>query len=95
VLDAIASDIGGFEGNAQTLRVLTRLEPKVTGPDGGSAGLNLTRASLDAATKYPWPRGEQPDGGPAGKFGVYADDMASSPGCARGPSLVPAAWRHR
>jgi len=76
VLDAIASDIGGFEGNAQTLRVLTRLEPKVTGPDGGSAGLNLTRASLDAATKYPWPRGEQPDGGPAGKFGVYADDMA-------------------
>ncbi len=71
-LDLLARDIGGFEGNAQTLRVLTRLEPKRVHADGRPAGLNLTRASLDAATKYPWPRG----GGPAAttKFGVYADD---------------------
>ena len=63
-LDEIAEPCGGFEGNAQTLRVLTRLEAKVPG-----AGLNLTRASLDATCKYPWPRrtGER-------KFGVYPDD---------------------
>jgi len=68
-LDEIAEPIGGFEGNAQTLRVLTRLEAKAAHPDGRTAGLNLTRASLDASTKYPWPRGD-----PTGKFGVYADD---------------------
>ena len=63
-LDAVAQECGGFEGNAQTLRVLTRLEAKIDG-----AGLNLTRASLDATCKYPWPR---QDG--RRKFGVYADD---------------------
>jgi dGTPase len=64
-LDEVAQACGGFEGNAQSLRVLTRLEVKVEG-----AGLNLTRATLDAATKYPWPRR---DGSP--KFGVYEDDL--------------------
>ncbi len=70
VLNELAEACGGFEGNAQTLRILTRLEPKVLSDDGVSAGLNLTRACLDAACKYPWPR-------LAGttKFGVYADDL--------------------
>ncbi|HEX5741591.1 MAG TPA: deoxyguanosinetriphosphate triphosphohydrolase [Pilimelia sp.] len=68
-LAAVAEGCGGFEGNAQTLRVLTRLEAKILFPDGRSAGLNLTRAALDAACKYPWPRR---DG--MRKFGVYADD---------------------
>jgi dGTPase len=63
-LDEVAAACGGFEGNAQTLRVLTRLEAKIPG-----AGLNLTRASLDATCKYPWPR--RPG---SRKFGVYADD---------------------
>ena len=69
-LNEVAADIGGFEGNAQTLRLLTRLEAKATHPDGRSAGLNLTRASLDAATKYPWLRTED-----VAKFGVYPDEL--------------------
>ncbi len=72
-LDAVAAAIGGFEGNAQTLRMLTRLEAKREHPDGRPAGLNLTRASLDAATKYPWRRGGAPH--PTTKFGVYDDDL--------------------
>ncbi len=69
-LDQAAKAIGGFEGNAQSFRLLTRLEAKTVADDGRSAGLNLTRASLDAATKYPWPKRT---GDP--KFGVYDDDL--------------------
>lgn len=77
-LARLAQDVGGFEGNAQTLRLLTRLEPKVFRADGTSAGLNLTRASLDASVKYPWKFGHGPvtlDGRPTHKFGVYQDDL--------------------
>lgn len=74
VLDALAADFGGFEGNAQTLRLLTRLEPKLVGEER-PYGLNLTRASVDAAIKYPWTRGQGPDPD-SSKFGAYADDLA-------------------
>ncbi|MER6574573.1 deoxyguanosinetriphosphate triphosphohydrolase [Nonomuraea sp. NPDC001023] len=68
-LNALATSCGGFEGNAQSLRLLTRLEAKVLTDDGRSAGLNLTRAALDAAVKYPWTCEKSP------KFGVYHDDL--------------------
>ncbi|QQM43492.1 deoxyguanosinetriphosphate triphosphohydrolase [Streptomyces liliifuscus] len=99
-LNEFAEDCGGFEGNAQSLRLLTRIEPKrfvrsetmpsaspalERGSRGGtpitagggdlvSVGLNLTRATLDAATKYPWPRGAHPTDPKSPKFGVYDDD---------------------
>jgi dGTPase len=68
-LDAVSERIGGFEGNAQTFRLLTRLEAKTFDGDH-SVGLNLTRAALDATTKYPWPRRVG-----LRKFGVYNDDL--------------------
>jgi dGTPase len=70
-LAQLAARCGGFEGNAQSLRLITRLEAKVPG-----AGLNLTRATLDATLKYPW-LGPGEDTSSAGKYGAYGDDAAA------------------
>lgn len=77
-LNEWAKDFGGFEGNAQTLRLLTRIEQKVYSKEGKAFGLNLTRASLDASCKYPWTREfavEDSGADRSIKFGVYEDDV--------------------
>lgn len=72
-LNDVATECGGFEGNAQTLRILTRLEPKIINDNGDSVGLNLTRAALDAACKYPKAK-TNPDGSINRKYGAYDED---------------------
>jgi dGTPase len=66
-LAQVAAACGGFEGNAQSLRLLTRLEAKIDG-----AGLNLTRATLDATLKYPWLASDADMA--TGKYGCYDED---------------------
>src|SRR5579859_6650809 len=41
----------GFEGNAQTFRIVARLEKR-----SGGDGMDLTAATRCALLKYPWPR---------------------------------------
>jgi len=94
VLDRLARGrfglLDGFEGNAQTFRILTELE--VHGP--GDEGLNLTAAVRAAVCKYPWGRFHCPDphptswpvsprgagfgaeGAGAAKFSAYSIDVA-------------------
>lgn len=63
-----AEDQDGFEGNAQSFRILTRLAVRYESP-----GLDLTRATLAACLKYPWLR--EPDTeGRNKKWGAYSPD---------------------
>ena len=59
-LDKLMRDAGvldGFEGNAQTFRVLTKLAIR----SSDFPGLNLCRATLNAVLKYPWHRQTFPE----------------------------------
>ncbi|MCE0498113.1 MAG: dNTP triphosphohydrolase [Methylacidiphilales bacterium] len=49
VLNQIMEPYGGFEGNAQTLRILTRT---IYSQPGGRGGMSPTRALLDGVLKY-------------------------------------------
>ena len=58
-----------FEGNAQTFRILTRLGDRIH----DRPGLDLTRATLLASTKYPWSSGDE-RASATNKFGYYESD---------------------
>src|ERR1700722_18335562 len=53
-LNDLSKDFGGYEGNAQSFRILTRLAFHRYEYDG----LNLTAATLAAVLKYPWFRNQ-------------------------------------
>jgi dGTPase len=61
----------GFEGNAQSFRIVTTLAAHRT----GYPGLNLTRATLDAVLKYPWFRGKGPRNDKYGAYRTEAQDF--------------------
>jgi len=70
VLDELARRVGltdGFEGNAQSFRIVTVLAAR----DSRWPGLNLCRATLDALLKYPW-RWEDGER----KWGAYQSEAA-------------------
>lgn len=58
----------GFQANAQNLRIATHLGIR---KDRGPRGLHLTRATLDATTKYPWRRSPVADTYSDDHWGVY------------------------
>lgn len=80
------ADHGGFNANAQSFRLAT------VGivHDRGTPGLQLTRATLDAALKYPWTRGNRPSG-KKGTFSVYPTEHADLAWVREG---VPEPLRH-
>jgi dGTPase len=76
VLNKQVSDVheqDGFEGNAQSFRILTSSAVRFTDSDG----LDLTRATLAACIKYPWQRDSgDPSSKKSRKWGVYSTEMA-------------------
>jgi dGTPase len=60
----------GYEGNAQSLRIILKLAAR----NGEDPGLDLTAATLRATLKYPWRRGENPE--EPSKFGVFQEEGA-------------------
>lgn len=72
-LDKVAKDWGGFEGNAQSFRIVTFLSQR--DPDLTLRGLDLTRVSLNGLLKYPWLR-DRTDPDRKRKWGAYSSERA-------------------
>lgn len=68
-LNAAARGFGGFEGNPQSFRILTRLSIRTV----AQPGLNLTRQTLNGILKYPWTRDLERDDR-SHKWGAYDSD---------------------
>ena len=66
-------DAEGFEGNAQSFRIVSELAFRSTQFNG----LNLTRATLRGILKYPWTFAKRPAGDPTkqNKWGAYASEQ--------------------
>lgn len=98
-LDDRMREYGGFEGNAQTLRIISRLEKKMPAAcepsaDGSDCrvGLNLAARAVAAALKYDRPIPHVRSDGEAMVKGYYADDEAA---VERVKDLVAPGWRKR
>lgn len=70
ILGEAMKDAGGFEGNAQSFRIVCRLAMR----DPEHPGLNLTPTTLNGMLKYPWLAGEHPTDPESPKFGAYWSD---------------------
>lgn len=72
VLDELVTQYNdsGFEGNAQSFRIVANLEVRRDSPQG----LNLTKATLRAILKYPWSK--SPDKHDGKKWGAYLTEAA-------------------
>lgn len=67
-LDELADPFGGYEGNAQSFRIICKLA--FHSPN--YPGLDLTRATLAAVLKYPWLRNENEQ--KRNKWGAYKSE---------------------
>jgi dGTPase len=68
-LNKLASAWGGYEGNAQSFRIVAKLALR----DPKQGGLNLTRATMNGLLKYPWLKGEGPKE-MGNKWGAYESE---------------------
>lgn len=70
-LNILAAHHGGFEGNAQSFRIVTQLASR----SDTYGGLDLTAATLAAILKYPWLKGDNP--AKPRKWGAYESERDS------------------